>query len=113
MDAKERATIEKRIIENREKSIAYLSNAGMWPRWPICPVKSHNKTLADECNTTTPVCGLVMDNTPLEVHGPAKATPKVYILNMFAGWTPEQFDACKKFEYASLEEMMAAGWEVD
>lgn len=94
---------------------AYLTNAGMWPRWPLCPLKNHNEEIKKEVNETTgmPAHGIVFDQVPLTDPGKGKATPRVYILNMFMGWTPEEFDNCKKFEYASIEEMLAAGWMVD
>jgi hypothetical protein len=54
----------------------------------------------------------VFDLTPLGDDKP-KATPTVVMLNMFAGWTPEQFDAAKRFKYNSIEELIEDGWWVD
>jgi hypothetical protein len=95
-------------IRAEKDNIAFLSNCGMWPTWPACPVKNHR--LSQE---SMPICGLVFDNNPLSVGGRVKCTPTVFILNMFRGWTKEEYDNCKKFKYDTIEEMVAAGWQVD
>lgn len=104
---------EERIMRERD-DLAYLKNCGMWPRWPYCPVKNQtNETIRKERKDSFPVCGVVFDENPLGKGGPIWATPTVYLLNIFAGWTAEQFKECKKYEYESLEAMVADGWVID
>lgn len=103
-------TEEQRIKDERD-DVAFLNRPGMWPSWPMCPVKSHVEKHKDS-PTDFIAAGLVFDFTDLTERNP-KPTPEVVMLNMFGGWTSEQFKAAKRWKYNSIEELVADGWEVD
>lgn len=78
----------------------WLSDPKNWLHWPICPVKRFTNP------KDMPECGLVW----------AGELTHVYIQNlclMVSGAVEPQFKDCKKYEYESLQEMLADGWMVD
>lgn len=77
--------------------VAYLKNGNQWPRWPVCPVKKY-----DTQNKL--VIGIVAD-LPDNVC--------VRELNIFEGWTPEEYESAVKHSYNSYEALVADGWEID
>lgn len=106
-------TEEQRIKDERD-DLSFLNRPGMWPNWPMCPVKSHAEKHKDS-PTDFIATGIVFDTAPIgdQKYPNGKAQPEVVMLNMFGGWTPEQFKAAKRFKYDSIEELVADGWEVD
>lgn len=96
-------------MKEPEASKMYLLKCGNWPRWPFCPVKRYNK------KEYLPECGIVTDIAPLsdKQHPNGKCEPVVRILNLFIGWTGEEYNSAKKYEYESLDAMLADGWVVD
>lgn len=78
--------------------VAFLKDVNRWPNWPICPVKRYENV------HSFPLCGVTFATD---------TKPMVKILNMFGGWSQEEFDKAKTFNYNSIEEMVADGWVVD
>jgi hypothetical protein len=79
-----------------ERSLKHLQDPNQWCHFGVCPVKNREK------GDGFPLCGLV-----------PKGKSIVKILNLFAGWTPDEWDAAETYEYDSLESLVADGWEVD
>ena len=74
--------------------VAFLKDPDNWPNWPVCPVKCY---IDEEL-----ICGLLF-----------AGTITVYKLNMFSGWTKEEFEKAKKWKYETIEDMINDGWRVD
>lgn len=68
--------------------VEFLKNPDKWPHL-VCPVKRGKES------------GIVVNE------------PVVRELNIWKGWTPEEFDAAKTWEYPSFEALVADGWIVD
>lgn len=89
--------------------VQFLSNARQWPRWPVCPVKNKRDAIKREAgvqDSSFPALGVVL--APSDVRPPFV----VYLLNM-GEVSAKAVSTCKRFEYESFDEMVAAGWEVD
>lgn len=82
-------------MSNQISDVEFLKDETLWPNI-VCPVKRYPPGKSMEC-------GIVADDNE----------PVVRILNMFAGWTPESFDAAVKYTYPSFEAMIEDGWMVD
>jgi hypothetical protein len=81
-------------IDTKKRDVQYLSDSTQWQRWPMCPVK---RTRDGECE-----CGIVLMDAPT-----------VYKVNMFMIGSIDDFDDCEKEEFASMEDLVDAGWQVD
>jgi len=87
--------------------VAFLKNPDNWPNWPVCPIKR----IVDDSRQ----CALVFDHNNKDII--------VARLNMFRWvedgygnfreWTKEDFDNSEKWEYDTVEDLIADGWIVD
>lgn len=75
--------------------LAFMRDENKWPNWPMLPVKRYTD------RGGAPECGIVLSG---------KTT--VYIAYMW-GLKEDTFDTCKKYEYGSLDAILADGWVVD
>lgn len=89
----------RRTDREGRDDVSFLNRPEMWPCWPVAPVKSHNPKHGGD---NAPACGLVL-----------AGHSRVVMLNMFQGWTPEQYKEAKKWEYDTIEALVADGWMVD
>lgn len=77
--------------------VEMINTEELWPHWPVLPVKKRTN------GPDSPECGVIASGNLTTVR----------MLNIFMGWTKEQFDNAKTYEYASVEELVADGWVVD
>lgn len=89
-----------------EKDIHFLKTPGLWPCYPICPVK---KPKAGDF----PLCGCVLDFNWMEESGTVKGLTSVVMLDMRKQFTSESLRNAVKYKYESAEAMVADGWIVD
>lgn len=80
----------------------YMQDPGMWPHWPILPMRKSTKGLDGEY-------GVVVCN------GNERSLLRVYKADMFAFVECDAKKAADlpREEFSSIEELLAAGWLVD
>lgn len=97
----------KEVFPNKEEDLKYLKNPGLWPCWPIMPMKRRGKGLPEiaslvaiEGYATT----LLLDKGTLLWEGEKyKGKSWKEILDMIPS----------KKAYESAEAILADGWECD
>jgi len=87
----------QRIAKERD-SRAFIENPDIWGCWPVCPVKRYRNKPDD------PELGVI-----LAVEGMENV---VLLTNMFLLTKNVAYDG-PQIKYDSLDDLLAAGWEVD
>jgi hypothetical protein len=81
-------------IDTKKRDVQYLESPIEWQHYPMCPVK---RTVEGGLE-----CGIVL------ITGPT-----VYKANIYTVESYDDLMECEKEEFASVEELVAAGWQVD
>jgi len=88
----------------REESLKYLNDPGLWPMWPVLPVKRP----VDSDLPITKCMGIVIVSQ--------KYRYRIWFTNMFilqTGPLMEQLEGVEHIDFESFEEMVDSGWLVD
>lgn len=83
----------------KHDDVTFLKNCDNWPNWPICTIKRGDVSKGEL------ECVLVF------AHEGSKIV--VAKLNIFRGWTEDDFEAAEKWEYDTVEDIIQDGWIVD
>lgn len=87
------------------EDVVFLKRCGYWPHWPYCPVQRHKDDRHE--------CGIVRDCEPIGGSINGRCEPIVRILNLWAGWSSQEYAAATTYAYESVEELCVDGWTVD
>lgn len=91
--------------ELRDASLFFMRSPKLWGLWPFLP-------LVRRCRGEMPEQGILYDAARDSEH--MRLTSTVFIGNVFMlPQTLKQFLELPKLEFASLEEIVDAGWRVD
>lgn len=78
-----------------------IRNEKLWPLWPVLPLK--NIYRRGNTGTDLPQLGVLTSGR----------LTLVYITDMYSAAVPGCLDTCKKESFASVEDMVRAGWVGD
>ena len=74
----------------------FIEDPNLWPYWPLLPMKRHNGVDFQ--------CGLVLQNRPTVV---------LLGVNIYASDRAELLERAPRQSYASIDDMLADGWQID
>jgi hypothetical protein len=99
-----------------DRAKEWLSNPGQWSCWPYCPMSKMIKP--SEVPEGTHPSAVLTTSKGTELLGVVCGTnvpvPTVWVCNMLLiPMSPERFVKLPKFEYQSIDAMLADGWDVD
>jgi hypothetical protein len=101
-------TKKQAATDDKSRDRAYILDFDHWGAWPYCPLKRGN------CSRLDKNLGFLLAT---EEHADAckgKGKFVVYLAYMFAPPKgKEEYDACPKLEYDSVDALLADGWMVD
>ena len=98
--------MQKYIAKTERDHLEMMQDANRWPAWPLLPLQHRSRKATDGSGGTE--LGFMLEDGYT-----GKAKPRVYIGLITFRSMGQKFEDLPVEDYASLEDVVMAGWEVD